>query len=207
MRVYCPWASCRYLVVWRHYIILISPSSCIVATSIRLHYIVEFSKIYNGSNPAASGESFPDYSIKYNKILIHISVTRSITFVLLWANIEPCCSIIAACLPTLTPLFKRKGRSFFGINDGKKKTTLERAYASHSHNRVGSDRSTTDRIPGWNAGNSAAAYASGAPWAAGTELHDLENQALTPTRDTHGAHFDPVYHNPRYDQWASDGGD
>ncbi|KAI1113332.1 hypothetical protein F5Y14DRAFT_441882 [Nemania sp. NC0429] len=61
---------------------------CIVATSVRLYFGYKLSE-------AGSGRPVSDQEFSY------VSVNNVI-----WAEIEACCSIIAACLPTYTPLIR-----------------------------------------------------------------------------------------------------
>ncbi|KAI0448082.1 hypothetical protein F4803DRAFT_496430 [Xylaria telfairii] len=87
---------------------------CIVATSVRLYFGYKLSE-------AGSGRPVSDQEFSY------VSVNNVI-----WAEIESCCSVIAACLPTYGPLIRSLAfpafltstwKSLF--NSAKRKSTVE----------------------------------------------------------------------------------
>ena len=83
---------------------------CVIASILRLYYTVRLAQIYN--------ESDKEYSLATTNIII-------------WSEIEPCTSIIAACLPTLGLLFQntRIVSSLYGRNSSaeNKLTTRPKA--------------------------------------------------------------------------------
>ncbi|KUJ07234.1 uncharacterized protein LY89DRAFT_743236 [Mollisia scopiformis] len=138
---------------------------CVVASSVRLHYFVQFSHLYTGEN--------------------YDGFSRTVTLIFLWSNIEPCCSVIAACLPTLAPLFKDSHFGFFSrlrsyfssrrslaSSTGEKKATLhqQQPFGRNSDSSV-SNSSMPPRAD-WAPKISTSAYASAAP----REDFDLERQ-------------------------------
>ncbi|MCJ1409838.1 hypothetical protein MMC19_003921 [Ptychographa xylographoides] len=81
---------------------------CVISSAVRLYYVVQFSNLYNGEN----NDAFSD----------------TVTYIFLWSNIEPCTSVIAACLPTLGPL----------LQDGRSPMSLVHSIRSYWSNRSGS---------------------------------------------------------------------
>ncbi|MCJ1387900.1 hypothetical protein MMC18_000743 [Xylographa bjoerkii] len=106
---------------------------CVVSSAVRVFYFVQFSSLYNqmANNQPSLSDTFLDI------------LTNSD----LWANIEPCTAIVAACLPTLGPLFRNttlfESRSLSWFSRG-------RAHAPWSAPRASvvlvADRNASDAI-------------------------------------------------------------
>ena len=81
--------------------------SCVVAATVRLVYVVQLNQNYIPSTDVYISKAIGN-PLEY---VASANISQdSLLQLTIWSDIEPCCSIIAACLPTLGPLF-REGRS------------------------------------------------------------------------------------------------
>ena len=87
-------------------------------------------------------------------------VAAAVAKVLLWSRIEPCCSVIAACLPTLGPLFRdarspesviRDLRAYFSTNRSTRTGNLSRKKSSKTSEDSQFDAfaKSDETKPGW----------------------------------------------------------
>ncbi|MCJ1232403.1 hypothetical protein MMC14_000355 [Varicellaria rhodocarpa] len=99
---------------------------CVVSSVLRLYYNIQYNNLENN---AENDQNF------YSSVVVNT---------LIWSTIEPCTSIIAACLPTYGPLY-RDGSSFKSFVYGLRSLTRSRGTQGPNGSISLADRSSGER--------------------------------------------------------------
>ncbi|KAL8919491.1 MAG: hypothetical protein Q9208_006776 [Pyrenodesmia sp. 3 TL-2023] len=101
---------------------------CVVASVVRLHYFVQLKNVPKGAKSP------------YTRIVVYLAI---------WTFIECCTSIVAACLPTLAPLFRGNGRLDSLIRSVRSLLSLRSDASKGSSDTDGSSRNDRPNGNAW----------------------------------------------------------
>ncbi|KAL9620551.1 MAG: hypothetical protein Q9160_004912 [Pyrenula sp. 1 TL-2023] len=121
-------------------------NSCVISEALRIYYFQRFLFEPRGSHEDVFGCEFSRNLPRHTTKTPHSrspntppladcsAFTAVVANILIWSRIEPCCSVVAACLPTLGPLV-RSGR-----DPGSLVNSIRSIFSVHSSISLGSLR-------------------------------------------------------------------